>query len=163
MTVIWTKDGIVDNDPWTEDESAERPKLLDLSQFLDQTGGNERMGVRLAPSDDVRQLAPHLDRISMIAVSFPAFSDGRGFSQATLLRERLGYKGELRAVGQVLLDQMPHMLRTGFDSFEVEHGPTIERLRQNRLPGIDQHYQPSPRPADHAGGYSWRRSAAVNG
>jgi uncharacterized protein (DUF934 family) len=161
MTVIWTKNGIVENDPWSGDDSADRPKLLDLSQFLEHARDNEVLGVRLAPSDDVRQLEPHLDRIAMIAVSFPAFSDGRGFSQATLLRQRLGYTGEMRAVGQVLIDQVPHMLRSGFDSFEVEHGPTIDRLRQNRIPGIDQHYQPAPLPADRQGGYSWRRAAVT--
>jgi hypothetical protein len=67
-----------------------------------------------------------------------------------LLRDRLGYKGELRAIGTVLLDQVPLMLRTGFDSFEVDHAPTIARLVEKRLPGIDLHYQPSAdRTADH--------------
>ena len=120
-------------------------------------------GVVVGPGDDLRVLAPHLDRVALVRVLFPAFSDGRGFSQAMLLRERLGYKGELRAVGTVLLDQVPLMLRTGFDSFEVHHAPTIERLVERRLPGIDLHYQPSADRTDTTTGYSWRCTAILNG
>jgi uncharacterized protein (DUF934 family) len=69
----------------------------------------------------------------------------------------------LRAIGTVLLDQVPLMLRTGFDSFEVHHAPTIERLVERRLPGIDLHYQPAADRTDTTTGYSWRRTAILNG
>src|SRR5205807_9902932 len=72
------------------------------------------------PNDrNVAELAPHLDRLALIALVFPVFKDGRAFSQARLLRERYGFRGELRATGQVLRDQFLFMLRSGFDAFEV--------------------------------------------
>jgi uncharacterized protein (DUF934 family) len=67
----------------------------------------------------VAELAPHLDRLALIALVFPTFKDGRAFSQARLIRERYGYRGELRATGQVLRDQFLFLLRAGFDAFEV--------------------------------------------
>ncbi|MDP2121506.1 MAG: DUF934 domain-containing protein [Hoeflea sp.] len=163
MTVIWTKDGIVESDPWIEGDAEQGPKLLSLADALAHAQDNAPFGVVLQPADDVTALAPILDRVAIVALSFPAFNDGRGFSQAALLRQRLGYTGELRAVGAVLLDQVPLMLRTGFDSFEVSHAPTIARLTENRLPGIDLHYQPSADSTDAGQGYSWRRTARANG
>jgi len=163
MTIVWTRDGIVENDPWMTAEGEAEAKLLALAEALEHAQDNAAFGVVLQPADDVRELAPLLDRVAIIALTFPAFSDGRAFSQATLLRDRLGYKGELRAVGNVLLDQVPLMLRTGFDSFEVDHAPTIERLTQKRLPGIDLHYQPATDTTLDGQSYSWRRTAVING
>ena len=163
MTVIWTQNGIVDNDPWDSDAAEGSLKLLPLDQALDHAQDNAPFGVVLQPADDVRALAPILDRVAIVALTFPAFSDGRAFSQAMLLRQRLGYQGALRAVGTVLLDQVPLMLRTGFDSFEVDHAPTIKRLVEKRLPGIDLHYQPAADQTAQTPGYSWRRAAILNG
>lgn len=163
MTVIWTQSGIVENDPWISVGAEDAPKLLPLAEALEHAQDNAPFGVVLKPADDVRTLAPILDRVAIIALTFPAFSDGRAFSQAMLLRERLGYQGEMRAVGTVLLDQVPLMLRTGFDSFEVDHAPTIKRLVEKRLPGIDLHYQPAADQTDAGSGYSWRRTAILNG
>ncbi len=66
-------------------------------------------------------------------------------SHASLLRDRLGYANELRAVGDVLIDQVPLMLRCGFDSFAVSNATALKRLAEKRLPGIDVHYQPAAR------------------
>ena len=76
--------------------------------------------VSLANTDPVEDLAPHVGRLRLIVLEFPRFSDGRAYSQARLLRGRLGYRGELRATGGVLQDQIAFMLRCGFDSFESE-------------------------------------------
>lgn len=162
MTVIWTENGIVEDDPWSAGEDEAGTKLLPFAEALEHVQDNARFGVVLQPADDVRALAPLLDRLAIVALTFPAFSDGRAFSQAMLLRTRLGYAGELRAVGTVLLDQVPLMLRTGFDSFEVAHAPTLARLVEKRLPGIDLHYQPSADRTRDGQSYSWRR-AALNG
>jgi uncharacterized protein (DUF934 family) len=171
MPIIWTQNGIVENDPWARPatDDLESPgvtgggaRLLSLAEALEQAQQNAAFGVVLQSDDDVLSLAPVLDRIVFVALRFPAFSDGRAFSQAMLLRNRLGYRGELRAIGQVLLDQVPLMLRTGFDSFEVEHAPTIARLAEKRLPGIDLHYQPSADQTADARSYSWRRTALLN-
>ena len=75
--------------------------------------------VRLEPADDARALLPHLGQIALVEVRFPTFRDGRGYSAARILREA-GYTGELRAAGDVLVDQLPLMRRCGFDSFAPE-------------------------------------------
>lgn len=88
--------------------------------------------VSLANTDPVEDLAPHLARLRLIALEFPKFSDGRAYSQARLLRGRLGYRGELRATGGVLQDQIAFMLRCGFDSFESEQPGFGEALAKAR-------------------------------
>lgn len=87
-----------------------------LDAFLDQSNAT---AVRLEPDDDARALIPHLDRLALIEVAFPKFRDGRGYSSARILREA-GFTGELRAQGDVLVDQIPLMKRCGFDSFSPE-------------------------------------------
>lgn len=84
-----------------------------VDSALEQTNAN---AVRIDPGDDARALLPFLDRLALVEVNFPSFGDGRGYSAARILREA-GYAGELRAVGQVLIDQLSHMRRCGFDSF----------------------------------------------
>ena len=79
-------------------------------------GQSNAVAVRIEPGDDARELLPHLDRIALVEVNFPAYTDGRGYSAARILREA-GYAGELRAVGDVLIDQLSHMKRCGFDAF----------------------------------------------
>jgi uncharacterized protein (DUF934 family) len=80
------------------------------------TGQSNATAVRIEPGEDARDLLPHLDRLSLVEVNFPAYGDGRGYSAARILREA-GYVGELRAVGDVLVDQIVAMRRCGFDSF----------------------------------------------
>lgn len=87
-----------------------------LDAFLDQSNAT---AVRLEPDDDARALIPHLDRLALIEIAFPKFRDGRGYSSARILREA-GYTGELRAQGDVLVDQIAFMKRCGFDSFSPE-------------------------------------------
>lgn len=167
MTRIWKESGFVENDPWvieTEEQKAlegQRPLLsIDALTELADISNEVGFGVLVKPSDDVQRLEPYLDRLDVIAVQFPAFNDGRGFSHASLLRERLGYANELRAVGDVLIDQIPLMLRCGFDSFAVFNATALKRLEEKRLPGIDVHYQPTAKPAQAGEAYSWRRRSA---
>jgi uncharacterized protein (DUF934 family) len=73
------------------------------------------------PNDrKIAELAPYLDWLALVALVFPTFKDGRAYSQARLLRERHEFRGELRATGQVLRDQLLFLQRAGFDSFEVK-------------------------------------------
>jgi uncharacterized protein (DUF934 family) len=75
----------------------------------------------LWPNDRrVAELVPHLDRLALVALVFPKFKDGRAYSQARQLRERYGFRGELRATGEVLRDQFLFLDRAGFDAFEVK-------------------------------------------
>ena len=79
-----------------------------------------KTGVIWPNNRDVDDLVPWLGSLAVVALVFPTFRDGRAYTQARLLRERHGYKGELRATGQVLRDQFVFMLRAGFDAFEVK-------------------------------------------
>jgi uncharacterized protein (DUF934 family) len=96
-------------------ESNEQPAVT-LDAFLDQSNAT---AVRLEPDEDARLLVPHLDRLALIEIAFPKYRDGRGYSSARILREA-GYKGELRAQGDVLVDQIAFMRRCGFDTFAPE-------------------------------------------
>lgn len=163
MTKIWNESGFVSDDPWvieseeTKAGSNEKP-LLPLATFIEKAeAGETGLGVLILPADNVKALKPHLDKVALVALSFPAFNDGRAFSHASLLRDRLGYDGEVRAVGDVLIDQIPLMLRVGITSFAVTNAVAIRRLEEGRLPGIANHYQPTARKAAHPKSYSWRR------
>ena len=151
--LIW-RDGAFRPDEWVRytPESAilagDYPLLVPLAafsaepeRFLAHEGPT---GVEVAAGDSVNALEPHLARLKMIAVAFPKFSDGRSYSAARLLRERLGFKGELRAVGDVLADQIPLMRRCGIDSFEVKHAPTRAALLAGKLAEMHHYYQPIP-------------------
>ena len=83
-------------------------------------------GVIWPNNRDIDELAPYLDKLALVALVFPKFQDGRAYSQARILRERLGFRGELRATGQVLRDQFIFMQRAGFDSFEVKKDADAE-------------------------------------
>jgi uncharacterized protein (DUF934 family) len=91
--------------------------LADPEAVLARRGAT---GVLWPNARDVDDLAPWLGRLSAVALAFPSFRDGRAYSQARILRERLRFRGELRAIGQVLRDQFGFMLRAGFDTFEVQ-------------------------------------------
>ena len=88
-------------------------------ELLQRKHHGDDLGVWLSPTDDPTVIAAHLKHFAVVAVEFPIFRDGRGFSTATLLRNRHGYKGELRAIGDVLRDQLFFMARCGFDSFAL--------------------------------------------
>ena len=91
-----------------------------LADAAELAAREAEIGVIWPNNRDIDELGPHLDRLALIALVFPKFQDGRAYSQARILRERLGFRGELRATGQVLRDQFVFMLRAGFDSFEVK-------------------------------------------
>ena len=103
---------------------------------------NDKVGVIWPNNRDVDDLAPHLDRLAVVALVFPTFRDGRAYSQARLLRERFSYRGELRATGQVLRDQFVFMLRAGFDAFEVRKAADAEAFAQT-VKRYSVFYQPT--------------------
>jgi len=86
----------------------------------------------LPNTEDVLKLGDRLDGVGLIILDFPKFTDGRAYTQARLLRERLGYTGELRAFGAVLIDQLPFLLRCGFDSFASSQKGFGEALAKAR-------------------------------
>ena len=99
-----------------EDAAPEQGPAITVEACCEQTNAT---AVRIEPGDDARELIPFLDRLALVEVNFPAFGDGRGYSSARILREA-GYTGELRAVGDVLVDQVAYMRRCGFDAFEPD-------------------------------------------
>src|SRR3546814_6954056 len=92
-------------------------------------GHNGRLGLRLKSDQSPAGIAEDLGHFQLVALEFPRFGDGRAYSYARLLRERSGFKGELRAVGNVLRDQFLFMLRCGFDAFEVANENAVDAWR----------------------------------
>jgi len=103
---------------------ADMPAIVSAERFLAEAADIARraapIGVLWPNNRKVAELAPHLDRLALVALVFPTFRDGRAYSQARLLRETHGYRGELRATGDVLRDQFMFLVRAGFDAFEVK-------------------------------------------
>jgi uncharacterized protein (DUF934 family) len=112
-----------------DDAEHEEPAVT-LDAFLDQSNAT---AVRLESDEDPRALLPYLDRLALIEVAFPKFRDGRGYSIARILRES-GYEGELRAAGDVLVDQIVPMRRCGFDSFIAD--AEIDEAVMDKLLGL---------------------------
>jgi uncharacterized protein (DUF934 family) len=123
----WANDqfvSVIDDEPLPDRGGV----ILSLSRF--QTDGDalleagRAVGVRLEVDQNVEDLAYDLPRLSLVALAFPKFRDGRPYSSARLLRERFGFDGEVRAVGDVLREQAQFMVRCGFDAFEPSDGAT---------------------------------------
>jgi uncharacterized protein (DUF934 family) len=98
--------------------------------------------LRLEPHDDPAAFAARLGAVARVEIHFPKFSDGRGYSLARLLRERFGYRGELRAVGDVQRDQLHYLSRVGFDAFLLRAGEEPEAALA-ALGGFSEAYQAS--------------------
>jgi uncharacterized protein (DUF934 family) len=105
--------------------------IISLSRFQADgerlLGEGRSVGVRLEAGEEAEALAYDLPRLAVVALAYPKFRDGRQYSNARLLRERFGFKGEIRAVGDVLREQAGHMLRCGVDAFEPADGSTPEQ------------------------------------
>ena len=105
-------------------------------------GRNTPVGVKLQASENPEALGADVHHFALIALEFPKFRDGRAFSWARMLRTRLGYTGEIRAVGDFLFDQVNYQHRVGFDAWEVPDHFTIEMINR-ALTEMTNVYQPS--------------------
>jgi uncharacterized protein (DUF934 family) len=150
-------------DPWVEVETLAdlpdgQPTILPAEVFQANrqalAGRNAALGVRLPNDREVAEIADDLHRLDAVVLEFPAFKDGRAYSQARLLRQRHGYTGEIRATGDVLQDQAIFLVRCGFDAFQVDDH-TAERW-QAALRRISVVYQPA---SDDSTPAPWRRHA----
>ena len=101
------------------------------------------VGVRLKSDQSPELIADDVAKLALVALEFPKFRDGRAYSYARLLRERYGFKGELRAVGDVLLEQLFFMVRVGFDAFDVQQSPDPVAAFQTALSDFSVWYQPA--------------------
>ncbi len=162
---VW-RDGAFRRDTWVKAEAdaalPDGPVILSKKRWLAEreqlAHRNAPLGLLIEAGETVDDIAADLPRFALIALSFPKFRDGRAFSTARLLREKHGYKGELRAVGNVLSDLIPFMRRVGFDAFEVAHAPTRRALAEGRIPEVTLHYQPAaPGEPPAAGPRPWLR------
>ena len=95
----------------------------DRERLLEREG---LLGIRLNGDQDIADMSADLSHFAVIALEFPSFRDGRSYSMASALRQHYGYTGELRAVGNVLRDQLGYMARAGFDAFEIDPAQKIE-------------------------------------
>ncbi|MBX3564317.1 MAG: DUF934 domain-containing protein [Sphingomonas sp.] len=120
------------------DDAAHEEPAVSLDAFLDQ---DQASAVRIEAGEDARHLIPHLSRVQLVEIDFPRFRDGRGYSSAKILREA-GYTGEIRAAGDVLVDQMLFMRRCGFDSFAPDAAIDPEAL-DRAFARYEYFYQPA--------------------
>ena len=114
--------------------------IVPLAMWLEQQSGLAARGdvaVWLAGTDDPAKLEPSLPSLALVAIDFAKFTDGRGYSIAYLLRSRFGYRGELRAIGDVLPDQLFYMKRVGFDAFAVRADKDIRQALRSLRPFTD--------------------------
>jgi uncharacterized protein (DUF934 family) len=134
------KQRVIADDRWTLVREAAsvaelpgEPVIVPLRLWLERRAAliaRGEVGVWLAPDDDPDALATDLARLPVIAVDFPQFTDGRGYSTGRLLRDRYGYRGELRAIGDVQRDQLYYLSQCGFDAFAIrEDKDAVDALR----------------------------------
>jgi uncharacterized protein (DUF934 family) len=135
-TFIRLKDGrmVLVEDPFTavadDEDIPHGDVIISLTRFQAEgerlLSEGRSVGVRVESDEAVEALAYDLPRIAVVALAFPRYRDGRAYSAARLLRERLGFTGEVRAVGDVLREQARFMVRCGFDAFEPADGSSPE-------------------------------------
>jgi uncharacterized protein (DUF934 family) len=166
---LW-RDGGFAEDVWTtlEDSAPAPAKGAIIVSFARWCAEKETLakradpvGVAIAAGKEVVAALEEAAKRPLVALNFAAFGDGRAFSYAGLLRERYRFAGELRATGDVLLDEIPLMRRCGFDSFVVTNEATLRALKEGRLFVPPLRYQPSVGGHEApAGARPWLRKAA---
>lgn len=136
-----------------EDPIPAGPVILSLTRFQAEgdalISAGQTVGVRIQAGESVEDLAYDLPRLALAALDFPKYTDGRAYSSAALLRQRLRYEGEVRAVGEVLREQAMFMMRCGFDSFVPADGSTAAEwaATADRYRHVYQPAQDDRRPA----------------
>lgn len=126
------KDKTIVEDSWRhftgEGDLPEGKMIVSLSIWRDRKDelAGRKIGLLLEPGEHPRDIRDELDSFELIAINFPTFNDGRGYSAAKILRDRFGYRKEIRAVGDVMRDQIFYMQRCGFNAYEVKEGRNIE-------------------------------------
>lgn len=138
------KDGSIIDDPWLPlagDAGKPAPGRVQSLEQWQELATKEGTGVQLEPGESVVTLLPHLQELALVAISFPVFTDGRGFSYGRELRER-GFDGELRAVGEFLPDQLDYLGRCGFNAFQFSDESRLDQAL-GMLKVFSEQYQSS--------------------
>ena len=164
--ILW-RDNAVAKDGWSHAEADEGSGqiILPLATYLALTkeqrkAGANRLGVLIQPLESIDAIIEDLPNLSLIALAFPAYTNGTSNSKASMLVQHHGFSGEIRAVGDVLFDQIPLMIRNGFTSFEIVNEPTIRQLTSGKKAGNPFEYQPAAKHSASAGSYVWRHKEA---
>ncbi|MBT7642078.1 MAG: DUF934 domain-containing protein [Rhodobiaceae bacterium] len=163
------KDGALCQDEWIyADEEvglSDAPSIISLSRLKAEAdvlrARNAKLGVQLLADgngktklgEDVQELEPYLDMLSLVSIAFPTYRNGRGFSAARVLREQFNFDGELRASGEVLHDQWAMMRRCGITAFELAPSVSLETF-SDAMGELTDAYQPA---ADDQRGALWQR------
>ena len=148
--------GAFAEDPWADREVLTVPEWHERREALPSP-----LAIRLDPGFAVESIANDLAKVALIKIAFPKFTDGRGYSMGWLLRTRFGYRGEMRAIGDVLFDEIQFMVRCGFDGFEIVDPETLRLLREGRrASAFDHFYQPGLEPEVPVGTRPWARRLA---
>ncbi|WP_413988294.1 DUF934 domain-containing protein [Labrys okinawensis] len=150
LVALW-KNGQFEANSYTsvgdEDVLPDGAVIVSLKRFLAEkdtlASRNTPVGVVLQPADKIELLADDLPNLPLLALAFPKFGDGRAFSLARIARERYSFKGELRAVGDILFDRIAYMIRCGFDVLDITNAPTLAALEAGKVPISHEHYQPT--------------------
>jgi len=121
---------------------------------------NAALGLLIPPGSDWSDIAADLPRFPVIALTVPKFADGRASSIARLLRDRDGYQGEIRVIGDYILDQMPYMRRVGIDAFQVDDPILLKALERGEWPEVTDYLQPTGEGEVPAGTRPWTRRKA---
>lgn len=149
------KDGAIIEDRWTLVREAATgalppgPVIVPLDRWVAEREAllsRGEVGVWLAPDADPAVLAADVGRLPVIAVDFPQFTDGRGYSTGRLLREQYGFGGELRAIGDVLRDQLFYLRQCGFDAFAVRSDRSLSDALRGLADFSDSYQATAARP-----------------
>lgn len=143
---------VIDEWRYIDEDAQATAIIVPLAQWLSEReallSSGKRVGVRVAPADKIEALIDDTAKLQLIALEFGGIGEGRGYSQAHILRRRLGFKGELRAVGKIQRDQLFYMARCGFDAFELPEAADLDvaltafkDYTAVYQPGIDQGLQ----------------------
>jgi uncharacterized protein (DUF934 family) len=151
MTALYKNDGFI-ADPWAFPDQetpipangpVALPRARLLAEWLTLQGRADGVGLFLEAGEKLEGLADFIPQLRLIALQIAKYSDGRHYSIARRLRDNFGYRGELRATGDVLRDQIPILRRAGFDALEITHPGTIQALRDGVVIAVQRHYQPA--------------------
>lgn len=168
------KNGSFIEDTWRflaaeDDVPSDGAIVLGKARFLAErealAGRNAPLGIIIEPGEGLAGIEADIHRFALVVLPFPKYTDGRAYSLARMLREEHGYRGELRASGNVLRDQVRFMWRCGIDALEVTHAGTIAALQAGAVSPVTHHYQPAGLEAvEHrlAGARPWLRRAAAH-
>lgn len=170
MSKLYFKNGQLAEDIWVHvaDDAplnTDAPSIISLPRFKDEADSladrTAPLGIRIdagsKQGEDIEEIADRLGELNLIAIDFPTFRNGRGYSTARILREHLGFAGELRAIGEVLLDQLIFMHRCGFSSYEIDpaQNPTLDSAHFSAaFASLPDAYQPA---GDDNRGILWQR------